>query len=118
MINQTLHHLLNSNTINCGGFYKPFLSVHLIVVSHKFSHTPYFNDYSKRIPIHNRIKELSKQGLGYRKIHRVLVKEKWKIGKSPTCVDTMIKKMKKREQFLSQKTTVEIDKVEFILVEG
>ena len=95
-----------------------YLIVEYIVVSHKFSHTLYFNDYSKRIPIHNRIKELSKQGLGYRKIHRVLVKEKWKIGKSPTCVDTMIKKMKKRKMFLDQKTTVEIDKVEFILVKS
>ena len=70
-----------------------FLVVYINIVSHKFSPSPYFNDNSKRIPIHNRIKELSKQGLGYRKIHRVLVKEKWKIGKSPTCVDTMIKKM-------------------------
>ena len=93
-----------------------YLIVEYIVVSHKFSHTLYFNDYSKRIPIHNRIKELSKQGLGYRKIHRVLVKEKWKIGKSPTCVDTMIRKMKKRENFLNQETTVEIDNVEVILM--
>ena len=94
----------------------PYLVVYIQIVSHKFSPSPYFNDYSKRIPIHNRIKELSKQGLGYRKIHRVLVKEKWKIGKSPTCVDTMIRKIKKREMFLDQKTTVEIDKVEFILI--
>ena len=97
---------------------KPYLTIDFKVISHKFCPTPYFNDYSKRIPIHNRIKELSKQGLGYRKIHRVLVKEKWKIGKSPTCVDTMIRKMKKREKFLNQETKVEIDKVEFILVEG
>ena len=48
----------------------------------------------------------------------MLVKEKWKIGKSPTCVDTMIKKMKKREMFLKQETILEIDNVEFILVEG
>ena len=95
-----------------------YLIVEYIIVSHKFSHTPYFNDYSKRIPIHNRIKELSKQGLGYRKIHRVLVKEKWKIGKSPTCVDTMIRKMKKKEKFLNQETTVEIDNVDIILVKG
>ena len=95
-----------------------YLIVEYIVVSHKFSHTLYFNDYSKRIPIHNRIKELSKQGLGYRKIHRVLVKEKWKIGKSPTCVDTMIKKIKKRKMFLDQKTTVEIDNVDIILEKG
>ena len=45
----------------------------------------------------------------------MLVKEKWKIGKSPTCVDTMIKKMKKRKMFLDQKTTVEIENVDIIL---
>ena len=90
--------------------------VEFIVVSHKFSHTLYFNDNSKRIPIHNRIKELSKQGLGYRKIHRVLVQEKWKIGKSPTCVDTMIKKMKKREKFLNQPIVEEYRDFDVLLV--
>jgi len=99
-----------------GVFFKPYLVITLKVVSHKFSHTPYFNDYSKRIPIHNRIKELSKQGLGYRKIHRVLVKEKWKIGKSPTCVDTMIKKMDRRDRILNQKDVVEIVKVDIGLL--
>ena len=92
--------------------YCTYLVVEYIVVSHKFSPSPYFNDYSKRIPIHNRIKELSKQGLGYRKIHRVLVKEKWKIGKSPTCVDTMIKKMDRKNRILNQKDVVEIVKVD------
>ena len=91
---------------------KPYLTIDFKVISHKFSHTLYFNDYSKRIPIHNRIKELSKQGLGYRKIHRVLVKEKWKIGKSPTCVDTMIRKMDRRNRILNQKDVVEIVKVD------
>ena len=95
-----------------GGFFLPYLIIEFTVSSHKFSHTPYFNDYSKRIPIHNRIKELSKQGLGYRKIHRVLVKEKWKIGKSPTCVHTMIKKMDRRDRILNQKDVVEIVKVD------
>ena len=101
--------------MNYVGECNPYLVVYIEIISHKFSPSPYFNDYSKRIPIHNRIKELSKQGLGYRKIHRVLVKEKWKIGKSPTCIDTMIRKMKKKEKFLNQETTVEIDNVKFIL---
>ena len=82
------------------------------IVSHKFSPSPYFNDYSKRIPIHNRIKELSKQGLGYRKIHNILIKEGFDIGKSPSCVYSMIKNLKKREKILSQKTTVELGKIE------
>ena len=95
-----------------------YLIVEYIIVSHKFSHTLYFNDYSKRIPIHNRIKELSKQGLGYRKIHRVLVKEKWKIGKSPTTVDHMIKKMDRRNRILNQKDVVEIVKVDIGLLKN
>ena len=94
-----------------------YLIVEYIIVSHKFSHTLYFNDYSKRIPIHNRIKELSKQGLGYRKIHRVLVKEKWKIGKSPTCVDTMIRKMKKREKFLNQEVVIKLGDISIQVLE-
>ena len=93
-----------------------YLIVYINIVSHKFSPSPYFNDYSKRIPIHNRIKELSKQGLGYRKIHRVLVKEKWEIGKSPTCVDTMIRKMDRRDRILNQKDVIEIVKVDIELL--
>ena len=96
--------------------YCSYLIVYVKIVSHEFSPSPYFNDCSKRIPIHNRIKELSKQGLGYRKIHRVLVKEKWKIGKSPACVDTMIKKMDRRNRILNQKDVVEIVKVDIELL--
>ena len=95
--------------------WKPYLVVYIEIISHKFSPSPYFNDYSKRIPIHNRIKELSKQGLGYRKIHRVLVKEKWNIGKSPTTVDHMINKMDRRDRILNQKDVVKIVKVDIEL---
>jgi len=95
-----------------GVFFKPYLVITLKVVSHKFSHTPYFNDYSKRIPIHNRIKELSKQGLDYKKIHSILIKEGFDIGKSPSCVYSMIKKLEKREKILSQETIVELGKIE------
>ena len=107
--------LFHCNTMDNVG-YCSYLVVYVQIVSHKFSPSPYFNDYSKRIPIHNRIKELSKQGLGYRKIHRVLVKEKWKIGKSPTCVDTMIRKMNRRDRILNQKDVVEIVKVDIELL--
>ena len=112
-----IHHWLsfNGDTID-NVVHSSYLVVYINIVSHKFSPSPYFNDYSKRIPIHNRIKELSKQGLGYRKIHRVLVKEKWKIGKSPTCVDTMIKKMDRRDRILNQKDVVEIVKVDIELL--
>ena len=45
---------------------------------------------------------LHNKGWGYTKIHRYLVKNGFEIGKSRTTVDTIIKKIKKREEFLSQ----------------
>ena len=45
---------------------------------------------------------LHKKGFGYTKIHRYLVKNGFEIGKSRTTVDSIIKKIKKREEFLSQ----------------
>tara|TARA_Y100000768_G_scaffold354596_1_gene307681 strand:+ start:345 stop:620 length:276 start_codon:yes stop_codon:yes gene_type:complete len=82
------------------------------VVSHKFSPTPYFNDLSCRESIHNKIKELTSKGLNYKQIHTILVKEDFDIGKSPSCVFSMIKKLEKREKILSQKTIIELGKIE------
>ena len=110
--------LFHRNTINRGVFFKPFLSVHLIVVSHKFSHTPYFKDYDDRKPIHNRIKELEDQGLGYRRIHKVLIDEGWEIGKTPSCVHTMIKKRKLRDEFLNQEVKCELNGVKVEVMRG
>ena len=45
---------------------------------------------------------LHKKGWGYTKIHRHLVNNGFEIGKSRTTVDSIIKKIKKREKFLSQ----------------
>ena len=36
----------------------------------------------------------------------------WDIGRSPTCVDSMIKKMDRRDRILNQKVVVEIVKVD------
>ena len=47
------------------------------------------------------------EGLGYKRIHKVLVKEGFKVGKSPNCVNSMIKKRLKREEFLNQKDKIE-----------
>ena len=52
--------------------------------------------------LHNEITKLINKGWGYTKIHRHLIKNGFKIGKSRTTVDIMIKKIKKREQFLNQ----------------
>ena len=90
----------------------PYLVVYVNVITHKFSPSPYFTHKYDREPIHNRINELRSDGLGYRKIHKVLVSEKFKIGKSPTTVDSMIKKMDRRDRILNQKDVVEIVKVD------
>ena len=46
--------------------------------------------------------KLHNKGWGYTKIHRYLVDNGFEIGKSRTTVDSMIKKMKKRDVFFSQ----------------
>ena len=46
--------------------------------------------------------KLHNEGWSYTKIHKHLVKNGFKIGKSRTVVDSMIKKMKKRDKFFSQ----------------
>ena len=92
--------------------YHPYLIVYINIVSHKFSPSPYFTHKHDRKSIHNRINDLRSEGLGYKRIHKVLVKEKFDIGKSPSCVYSMIKKLKKREEILSQETTVELGKIE------
>ena len=48
-----------------------------------------------------------KEGMGYKRIHKVLVKEGFEVGKSPNCVNSMIKKRLKREEFLNRKDEVE-----------
>ncbi len=45
---------------------------------------------------------LHNKGWGYTKIHRHLKKNRFEIGKSRPTVDSIIKKIKKREEFLSQ----------------
>ena len=100
------------------GFFQPYLIIEFTVTSHKFSHTPYFKDYDDRKPIHNRIKELEDQGLGYRRIHKVLIDEGWEIGKSPSCVHTMIKKRKLRDEFLNQEVKCELDGVKVVVLRG
>jgi hypothetical protein len=91
-----------------GVFFKPYLTITLKAVSH----TPYFNDIKDKKSIHNKIKRLYDKGLGYRKIHTILVKEGFDIGKSPSCMFLMIKKLEKRESILSQKTIVDLGNIE------
>ena len=57
--------------------------------------------------------ELLDKGSGYTKIHGYLLKNGFEIGKSKTTVDSIIKKIKKGEKFLSQ---LIIDEIENILL--
>ena len=112
---KTLHQSLNGDTMDNVG-HSSYLVVYINIVSHKFSPSPYFTHKHDRKSIHNRIKVLRSEGLGYRKIHKVLVREKFEIGKSPTTVDHMIKKMDRRDRILNQKDVVEIVKVDIGLL--
>ena len=107
----------NLTLFDCGtlfgvGFYKPYLTIDFIVVSHKFNPNQYIHrNYEDREQIHNRINELVSDGLGYRRIHKRLVDEKWDVGTSPSCIHTMIRKMNKRKYILNQRTTTKCENI-------
>jgi len=75
-----------------------------VITSHQFNPTPYFTKQlsEDRINTQNKIRELNNQGLGYTKIHQYLVKNGYEIGKSKTTVDSIIKRMKKRDEFFTK----------------
>ena len=82
---------------------KPFLVFDYTITTNQFHTTNYKKPLSKnRQKVHNKIMRLHKKGWGYTKIHRYLLKNGFEIGKSRTTVDSIIKKIKKREEFLSQ----------------
>ena len=58
-----------------------------------------------------------KEGLGYKRIHKVLVKEGFEVGKSPNCVNSMIKKRLMRDEFLNQNDKVEYKKFRIMVME-
>ena len=82
----------------------PHLIFDYVITSHQFNPTPYFTKElsDSRIKTQNKVEELHNQGIGYTKIHQYLVKNGYKVGKSRTVVDSMIKKMKKRNEFFNQ----------------
>ena len=57
-----------------------------------------------------------KEGMGYKRIHKVLVKEGFEVGKSPNCVNSMIKKRLKREEFINQKDIIEYKKFRIMVM--
>ena len=81
----------------------PHLVFDYVITTHQFYSSPYYKPMSEdREKLHNEIRKLHNIGLGYTKIHTHLRKNGFKIGKSRTTVDKILKKMKKREEFLSQ----------------
>ena len=73
------------------------------ITTHQFNPSPYFNLLSKdRQNLQDKITKLHNKGWGYTKIHTHLRKNGFKIGKSRTTVDSIIKKMKRKNDYISQ----------------
>ena len=81
----------------------PYLVFDYVITTHQFFPSEYLKPLSKdRQKLHQEVDKLHQQGWGYTKIHHHLIKNGFEIGKSRTCVDYMIKKMKKRNEFFHQ----------------
>ena len=91
-------------SLDTTGKFIPHLIFDYVITTHQFNSTPYFTKQlsDSRIKIQNKVRELHNQGIGYTKIHRYLMENGFEIGKSRTTVDSMIKNMKKRDEFFSQ----------------
>ena len=81
----------------------PYLVFDYVITTHQFNPSPYYRELSNdRKKLHNKVMELHNKGWGYTKIHTYLRKNGFEIGKSGQTVNTMIKKMKKRDEFYHQ----------------
>ena len=77
-----------------------YLIFDYVIITQEFNPSPYFREIHKdNKKLHNKIKELQNKGWGYTKIHTYLRKNGYKIGKSRSTVHSIIKKMKKRDEF-------------------
>ena len=86
----------------------PFLVFNSYTKTHLTVPSNYFNKLDKdRVKLHTEIMKLHNKGWGYTKIHKHLKKNNYKIGNSRTSVDYIIKKIKKRNEFLNQKVIEE-----------
>ena len=100
-----LSYLFNRDKLTIVGWrrLRPFLCFDRKITTNQFHSSIYRKPLSKdRIYLHKEIMKLHNKGWGYTKIHRHLLKYGFEIGKSRTTVDSIIKKIKKREEFLSQ----------------
>ena len=81
----------------------PHIVFEYTITTHEFYSSSYFKPLTKKhTKLHNEIMRLHNKGWGYTKIHHHLLKNRFEIGNSRTCVDSIIKKIKKRKEFLSQ----------------
>ena len=107
MINLTPHYLLHSCGIDDDSSV-PFLTFDHFIKTHKLNPSQYYKPLTKdRKIIHNEVFRLYNKGLGYRRIHRNMVENGFKVAKSSTTIDCIIKKRLKREAFLNQPITNE-----------
>ncbi len=93
---RALFNLFNGEKYSTGG-YLTYLIFNVLVQSNIFSVHQYKREFLERENIRNKVWELHKEGWGFTKIHRYLKNNGFEIGESRTTVDSMIKKMKKRE---------------------
>ena len=106
LVSFSLLFLLYRDTLIDVGW-KPYLCFDFVLVSHQFNPTPYFTTNKDRKSIQEKVWELHNKGWGYTKIHTYLIEKGFQIGKSRTCVDSMIKKRTKRELILNQPILVD-----------
>jgi len=96
----------------------PYLVFDYCVSLNKFSPSPYFSkDISDKKELHDKVWELHLNGMGYTKIHQYLIQNHYKIGKSRTCVDYMLKKIKKRKKVLEQNEVGEYRNFDLVWME-
>ena len=82
----------------------PFLLFTFHTKTHKLQNSKYLKPLNKVTEkLHEEIFRLKSLALGYRKIHKKLVKKGYKIGKSPSTVNSIIEKRLKRDKFLNMK---------------
>ena len=97
----TLQKSLNSNNLfNVG--WKPYLTFDFVLITHQFNPSQYSREFKDREPIQDIVMKLYNKGWGYTKIHTHLRNNGFKIGKTRTTVNSIIKKMKKRDEFYHQ----------------
>ena len=82
--------------------WRPYLTFDFVLITHQFNPSQYSREFKDRKQIQDIIMELHNKGWGYTKIHTHLRENGFNIGKTRTTVNSIIKKMKKRDEFYHQ----------------